>query len=293
MLQQIVHSARGRLAMGIAGSLIFAAGVNTFLVPLDLYTGGLLGVAQLLRTLFYLWREAADGYDFSGLLYFLLNIPIFLLAARSLGRRFVRRALICTASCTLFLSLLPVPPAPAIEDTLAGCLVGGILSGLGSGIMLTCGCSSGGLDIVGLYLEKRGISITIGRFNGLFNALLFLLCGLLFSVPTMIYSIIYTAFGSIVLDKVHQQSITVQVLIFTKTRQKETAAYITDTLHRGVTCWNGKGAYTGEEIHVLCTCLNKYEIGELRDRIAAIDPRAFLTVQEGVKVAGNFQKRLL
>ena len=75
--------------------------------------------------------------------------------------------------------------------------------------------------------------------------------------------------------------------------RQEAAEYITQTLHRGVTCWTGKGAYTGEEIQVLYTCLNKYEINELREALAAIDSHAFLSVQEGVKISGNFQKRLL
>ena len=293
MFQHTMRSPWGRLALGIAGSLIFAVGVNLFVVPLGLYTGGVLGVAQLLRTLIWSWLDVTNGYDFSGLLYYLLNVPIFLFAYRALGRSFFRSALVCTTTSTLFLSLVPVLSAPVVEDTLANCLVGGILTGFGSGVMLTCGCSSGGLDIVGLGLAKRGVSITIGRFNGLFNALLFGLCGILFSVPTMIYSIIYTVFGSVVLDKVHQQSINVQVLIFTKQHRQEAAEYITQTLHRGVTCWTGKGAYTGEEIQVLYTCLNKYEINELREALAAIDPHAFLSVQEGVKISGNFQKRLL
>ena len=293
MFQHTMRSPRGRLALGIGGSFIFAAGVNLFSVPLGLYTGGLLGVAQLLRTLIWSWLGEGGGYDFSGLLYYLLNVPIFLSAYRLLGRTFFRSALICTTASTFFLSLLPVLPAPVVEDTLANCLVGGILTGLGSGVMLTCGCSSGGLEIVGLCLAKKGIPITIGRFNGLFNALLFGLCGLLFSVPTMVYSMIYTVFGAVVLDRVHQQSINVQVLIFTKHCRKEAADYITGTLHRGVTCWTGEGAYTGEAIQVLYTCLSKYEINELRDALSAIDPRAFLSVQEGVKISGNFQRRLL
>ena len=293
MLQQTMRSPWGRLALGVGGSLIFAVGVNLFVVPLGLYTGGLLGVAQLLRSLVWSWMGVSGGYDFSGLLYYLLNIPIFLAAYRSLGRSFFRSALICTTTSTLFLSLVPVLSAPVVEDTLANCLVGGILTGLGSGIMLTCGCSSGGLDIVGLCLARRGARITIGKFNGVFNALLFLLCGALFSVPTMIYSMIYTVFSSVVLDKVHQQSINVQVIIFTKDHWREAADYIIKTLHRGVTRWSGEGAYTGQPVQVLYTCLNKYEINELRDAIAEIDPHAFLSVQEGARIFGNFQRRLL
>ena len=292
MLQQTIHSQRGRLLLGVAGSFLYAFAVNIFVVPMGLYTGGLLGVCQLLRTLIYQQLGVVNGFDFSGLLYFLANIPIFLTAYRVLGRGFFISSLTCTATSTLFLSLIPALPVPVVEDTLANCLVGGILTGVGCGLMLTCGCSSGGLDIVGLCMAKRGSRFTIGRFNIVFNALLYGLCGLLFSVGTMIYSIIYMVFSSVVLDKVHQQSINVQVLIFTKDRQAELADYITKELSRGVTYWTGEGGYTHQPVKVLCTCLSKYEINELRDVILKLDPHAFLTTQEGVKVMGNFPRRL-
>ncbi len=293
MLQQTMHSRWGRLSLGVAGSFLYALGVNLFAVPVGLYTGGLLGVAQLLRTLIYSYAGITGGYDFSGLLYYLLNIPIFLFAYTTLGKNFFRSALICTTTSTLFLSLVPIPTDMIIDDTLASCLVGGILTGLGSGTMLTCGCSSGGLDMAGLCMTKRGARFTIGRLNVLFNGALYVLCALLFSVPTAIYSIIYTVFGSVMLDKVHQQSINVQVLIFTKDRRREMTGYIMGELQRGVTCWRGEGGYTQEGLEVLCTCLNKYEINELRDVVLKIDPHAFLIVQEGVQVSGNFIRRLL
>lgn len=292
MFQHTIHNQWGRLLLGVAGSFLYAFAVNIFVVPMGLYTGGLLGVCQLLRTLIYQQMGIVNGYDFSGILYFLANVPIFIFAYRTLGKNFFISSLTCTATSTLFLSLIPALPAPVVEDILSNCLVGGILTGVGCGFMLTCGCSSGGLDIVGLCLAKRGSHFTIGRFNIIFNALLYSLCGLLFSVPTMIYSIIYTVFTSVMLDKVHQQSINVQVLIFTKDKQAELADYITHDLSRGVTYWTGEGGYTHQPVKVLCTCLSKFEINELRDVILKIDPHAFITTQEGVKVMGYFPKRL-
>ena len=291
MLHHTIKSRRGRLTAGILGSFLYAAGVNWFIVPLDLYTGGLLGACQLLRTLLQKWLESSPAFDVSGLLYFAVNIPIFLAAYRLLGKDFFQNALVCTFTSTLFLSLLPVPSAPLVHDTLAGCLLGGILTGLGGGIMLTNGCSSGGLEVIGLCLSKLGIRFTMGKFNLLFNAALYALCALFFDLPTMIYSIICTAFTAIMLDKAHQQSINVQVFIFTKFHEMEITGYITSHLHRGVTSWEGIGGYTREEVHVICACLNKYEINELRDVILSIDPHAFLTIQEGVGVTGNFQRR--
>ena len=290
MLRFPLKSEWGRLAGGIAGSLLHALAVNCFVVPLGLYTGGLLGAAQLLRTLA---QEVLglQGFDFSGLLYLLMNIPIFLLAYRSLGPLFFRKALICTVANTVFLSALPVLPTPPVADTLTACLMGGGLSGLGAGVMLTCGCSSGGLEILGLHLARRGNGLSLGQFNLLFNTLLYLLCGLLLSVDVMIYSILCTLFTTLVLDRAYQQSITVQALIFTKLPAEAITRRILAALHRGLTCWEGWGAYTGQRVHVLCVCLTKAEIADLRSALAALDPDAFLILQEGVRVGGSFARR--
>ncbi len=292
MFSSTIRSGRGRLLMAIAGALVYAVGVNFFAVPARLYTGGLLGAAQLVRTLLYRWAGVTGGYDFSGILYYALNVPVFLLAFRFMGRAFFRNALICTTACTLFLSAIPVLSVPLIEDTLANCLLGGALTGLGIGTILTAGSSSGGLDLLGLWLAKRGSSLTVGRFSLIFNAVLYALCGLLLSVPAMIYSTIFTVFSSVVLDRAYQQSINAEILIFTKDHAGEITRYITQRLSRGVTAWEGCGAYTGEEVHVLYACLSKYEIGDLREALHRIDPKSFYTVREGVRISGNFIRRL-
>ena len=90
----------------------------------------------------------------------------------------------------------------------------------------------------------------------------------------------------------HQQNVSVEALIFTRDDQDKLAHFIMEKLGRGVTYWNGVGAYTGTDLHVLCVCLSKYEIEELLHTVHAIDPHAFVTMQEGVRVHGNFQRKL-
>ena len=94
------------------------------------------------------------------------------------------------------------------------------------------------------------------------------------------------------LDRAYQQSINAEVLIFTKDHAGEITRYITQHLSRGVTAWEARGAYTGEAVHALYACLSKYEIGDLREALHRIDPRAFYTVREGIKISGNFIRRL-
>ena len=292
-MKTAMKSGWGRIAMAVTGALIYALGVNLFVVPLGLFTGGLMGLCQLLRSLVLMVLGVKTmTFDFAGIILLAFNVPLLILAYRSMGRVFFRNTLICSMAYTVFTSIVPIPPAPLVEDMLTGCLLGGVIYGVGSGLALTSGCCGGGLDLLGLYLAKRGVKTTIGRFNLAFNAALFITCGVLFDLSILIYSALNTIFNAMAIDRAHRQSVTVQVLIFTKKEQPELDRFIMDNLHRGVTRWEGKGVYTGEATHILCVCMNKYEIDDLREALRQIDPKAFFIVQEGVHVSSNFERRL-
>lgn len=293
MIYSALHNRWLRLLAAVFGTLLSAAALNLFIVPLNLYTGGLMGVCQLVRTLLQTYGGLNFGtFDIAGILYFLLNIPILLFAYKTLGRSLVIGTLICTVTYSLFYSIIPIPTQPVVSDMLTACLLGGILTGVGSGIILTCGCSGGGLDVVGLCLSKRGSHVTVGKFSLGFNAALYTACLFLFDASVAIYSIIYNFFTAMVMDRMHQQNISVQAMIITRGDEQELANFIIEKLGRSVTYWNGTGAYTGENVHVLCVCLSKYEIEELRHAVRSIDPHAFLVVEEGVQVDGNFPRKL-
>ena len=293
MLNTAMHRPRLRMLACILGELIAAFSLNYFIVPLGLYSGGSMGVCQLIRTLLQIWGGLSFGdYDIAGILYFLSNIPILLYARGILGRKFVLKTVVCTMAFSLFYSVIPAPSTMVVHDTLTACLLGGILTGVGSGLVLTCGGSGGGLDVIGLCLSKKGSRFTVGRFSMTFNAFLYALCLILFTPETAIYSVIYNFASAMVVDKAHQQNISVQALIFTRAGERELGRVIMDELGRGVTWWEGVGAYTGENVHVLCVCLSKYEIEELFHTVHEMDPHAFITLQEGVRIYGNFQKKL-
>lgn len=293
MVYNTLHNRWLRLVAALAGEFIAALGVNLFIVPLGLYSGGTLGVCQLIRTLLQTYLHADFGaVDIAGILYFLSNIPILMFAWKILGRGLAVRTVACTVAYSVFYSMIPVPGAPIVDEYLTACLLGGLLTGAGSGLVLTCGCSGGGLDVVGLCLSKRGSSFTVGRFSLTFNAFLYAACLVLFNPEVAIYSVIYNFFTTMTLDRMHQQSINVQALIFTREDEQALGRFIMEKLGRGVTYWSGTGAYTGAGIHVLCVCLSKYEIEELLHAVHTMDPHAFFTVQERVRVYGNFQRKV-
>lgn len=293
MFYNTLHNHWARIATAVIGELIAAGALNLFIVPLNFYTGGVMGACQLIRTLLqHAFALTFDAYDPAGILYFFVNFPLLLMVYKDLGKSMAAKAVICTVSYSLFCTIIPIPAAPIVSDYLTACLLGGILTGIGSGIALTCGGTAGGLEAAGLCLSKRGSHFSVGRVSLAFNAVLYFICLLLFSPEVAIYSIIYVFFGSIVMDRIHQQNINIQMLIFTKADIESASRYIMDELGRGVTCWPGIGAYTGEGLNVMCVCLSRFEIEEVVQSIRSLDEHAFMTVQEDVRVYGNFLRKL-
>lgn len=292
MLHKAMQNKGARIAIAVFATFLYALGVNLFIVPVGLYSGGMVGLSQVIRTVLTERVALPAGVDIAGILYFLLNVPMLIIGWKELGRGFLVRTLICVGASSFFLSVIHAPASPILEERLAACVVGGILCGFALGLALTCGCSTGGLDIIGLCLSKRGSRFTVGRFSMSFNVLLYAACALLFDIQTAIYSVIYTAFCSLFIDKGHQQNISVQVLIFTKDEDPELPQNIMSRLGRGVTYWQGKGAYTGSDIRVLCVCVSKFEVAELQETVRELDPQAFFIVQEGVRIGGNFTRKI-
>ena len=173
MLDKVLHNRWPRVGAALFGSLLLALAINLFIVPQHLYSSGLLGLCQVIRTLLDTKLGIRfDNFDLAGTLYLAANLPLLLLAYKTMGRSFVAMLALCTVSNSVFLSIIPIPATPIISDVLTSCLVGGILAGFSNGLVLTCGASCGGLDILGLYLSKKTKGFTVGRFSLLFNAVL-------------------------------------------------------------------------------------------------------------------------
>lgn len=273
----------------IGGSLLYALGMNLFLTPLHLFSGGGVGLAQLL-TLFLEQLIDVGSINLYGIVYMLINIPLLLLAYFQLGQKFFLKTLIGSGAISLFITLIPTLAVPIVDDYLTSVLIGGIASGAGIGIILIAGGSGGGIDVVAMWAAKKFKNASVGKISLYFNVLLYAVMLFLFDVETVIYSLIYTVIFTLVLDKTHYQNINVRVMIFTKKDGIDKA--INEQTGRGVTKWDGCGAYTKESTQILVSCINKYEVNEMMEIVQGIDPQAFVIVDENVIVNGNFEKRL-
>lgn len=279
------------LLYSICGGVLFAVGVNLFITPLDLYNGGFMGIAQLIRTFLTSALHLSFGQtDIAGIIYFMVNLPLLYLAWSKMGRGFFFRTVVTVIVQTAALTFIPIPERSLIDDRLTSCVIGGIVAGFGTGLVLRGGSSGGGQDILGLYFTKKFRNFSVGKMATIINVFVYGICLLMFNLETVIYSLIYGVISSVACDRIHIQNINMSVMIFTKKLGISKA--IMNEMGRGVTNWDGAGAYTNETSYILFVMISKYEVNQIRRIVHNIDPNAFMIFTEGCSVEGNFEKRL-
>lgn len=274
----------------LLGSFLFCAGLNWFIVPVGLYNGGTVGIAQIIRTLLQSVLPLPKNFDIAGLINFIINVPLLVIAYRKFGRSLFAKTLFSVITQTLLFSILMIPSSPIIKEYIASCLIGGIFAGTGVGITLRAGGSGGGADVLGLYFTQKYKGFSVGKMSLIINGIVYGTCAILFQLPVAIYSIIYSAVYSLAVDKTHLQNINSSVMIFTK--QKELYHMIVKKMERGTTYWKGMGGYTDTDTYVVICVLSKYEIQHLKHILEKEDPDAFVIVNEGLQILGNYEVRL-
>ena len=152
-IMEIIHWNINDLTRVIIGSILFCIAINYFVVPNHLYTGGILGLAQLLRSIIIEVFNIKTSFDFSGIIYYLINVPLFIVAYKTISKKFFFRTLFAVSIQAIMLSM--IPSKLLIEDTLTNVIVGGLIGGVGVGMILSSGASTGGTDIIGLALARK------------------------------------------------------------------------------------------------------------------------------------------
>ena len=226
----------------------------------------------------------------AGIINFILNVPLFYIAYRFVSKQFFSRTVTCLVVQTILLSIIPIPAKPVFDDLLLDALAGGVLTGYGLGLVLRSKGCSGGVDIVGIYFLKRDIKVTVGKMSIIVNAVVYVICAALFDLNIACYSVIYAAIISYTMDKTHYQSINMLCFIITKHRDLQKS--LTNAIGRGVTYWDGKGAFSANDVTVNAVVISKYEVKELKRIVNEIDPDAFVFMSEGIPVDGYYLKKL-
>ena len=280
-----------QLLYAVAGDLIYTLGFNLLIVPIALYSGGFMGISQLIHHfLTEIMIYIPASLNLTGILYYLINIPIFIFGYKIMGKAFILKSLFATTVLTVFLMVVPIPTTPIVGDYLTACIIGGIICGYACGLMLRGRLTGGGQDVIGMCLTKLYPGFSVGKVNILINGMVYLVCFLLFDVEIVIYSLIFATVQALVADKTHVQNINMTAMIFTK--KTGIAKAVMEEMGRGVTDWVGEGAYTQQETNVLLIVISKYEMAQLKGIVHKVDPNAFMIFTEGCSVDGNFERRI-
>ena len=273
------RSAAAFAAKIIIGDILFALGFNLFLKPNGLNAGGLSGLAMVLVHFL--------GFGTVGLITGVVNLPLFVIGGKKLGKNFFFGSLMGMTFLSLAIDLLAWLPKPEVEPLIAA-LYGGAICGVGLGVVFTSGGSTGGSDIVVRLLKLRYRHVPIGIINICFDLCVAALTGLAFQdVNSALYSGVAIFITGNVVDAVVYRFDYSKVALIISPRYEEVAKMITTQLERGATFLQGQGVYKGNDTKVVLTAVKKQQLPELKRLVSEIDPDAFVIVQEAHQVLGD------
>lgn len=269
----------GWIPATVFGSAVFAVGFAFFLLPGDMNAGGISGLAQVVSHLL--------GFGSVGTLSILINLPLFILGGMKIGKRFFAGSLLGMVLSSLLIDLLDGLVVLNLEPLVA-VLYGGVLCGLGLGIVFVCGTSTGGSDILIRLLKMKYRNVPIGQISMYFDAAVVILTGIVFrDVTKALYTGVAVFVTSQVIDAVVYRFDYSKVALIISKEYEEIARQIGIRLDRGATFLHGEGSYHHNPTKVVLAAVKKQQVAELKELVTAIDPNAFIIVQEAHQVLGD------
>ncbi len=279
----------------VATSILRAFAVETFFVPNRIANGGASGVATILAVNI----QALQGYQ--GLIAFLINVPLLILAFFFLNKKFVFMTLLATAISSGFTQIVSfinvqltnqgISPITFTTDPLAATVAGGILWGIALGYLLKINCSTGGSDIVGLLIQNKFPNSKVVWIIFAFDCMIGVIGGLImpagYKMKTAVYAVIAIYTASFVADVIQRGFVsTVEFKIITNKHQ-EIANFIINDLHRSITAFKATGMFTRSDKYFLICVVRKRQMQIVKSKIKEIDPNAFFYISGVTDISGN------
>ncbi|WP_052475935.1 YitT family protein [Cohnella kolymensis] len=272
-------SALGPVFLMIISAALVACGFKMLLIPQQLLSSGVSGVAMVVGYL--------SGWNI-GWLYFALNVPILLWGYRALGLRFIALSMVTVVATTVFLQFIPL--MDITNDRLLAAVFGGVLVGLGTAVTFRYGGSSGGFDILAAIITRYR-DVPIGILTVVLNTFVIVTLGVMQKDwNAALYSMLSIYLTGRVIDMMHTPHLKVTALIVTNQSQELRQRLM--QIPRGVTIIQTTGAYTSEQRDLLMTVTTRYELAELKRLVKEIDPKAFVNIVPTVEVIGSFRRHM-
>ncbi|MFW3577614.1 YitT family protein [Vagococcus fluvialis] len=268
-------------AIVIFAGVILAVALNLFLIPANVFSAGVNGLAQLFSGILL------NSFDIkldTGILIFLMNIPIAILGWIKLGKSATIFSLLTVLSVTIMTLIIPV--VEITDNQLMNGIVGGVLTGVAVGLTMKFGFSTGGMDIVSLVLSKT-TGRSVGSLMMIINAFIIATAGFVFDWESALYTVISIYVTTQVVDRIHTRHQKVTAFVITY-KPEEVIHSIQNEIVRGMTLLPGTGVYSRKETSVIMTVVTKYELYALEQAVYLADQNSFINILPTQTIVGNF-----
>lgn len=273
-----------RLMFIALGAFVAAFALQGFLIPNNMIDGGVVGISIMLS---YITKGNL------GLIILFINAPFIFLALKKLGKAFVFNTLY--ASAMLGVGVNVFTNHIATDDILLATVFGGVVLGIGVGIVLRNSAAMDGTEILAIRIAKK-IGFSIGEIIMFFNIFIYTAAGFLYGWDKAMYSVLVYFITYKVIDLVLEGLNESKSINIISDKAEVIGNAIIKKLDVGVTYIKGRGGYTGVEKDIIYCVISRLEIANLKDLVKAIDPRAFIAIEnvhevEGVRIKEINSKR--
>lgn len=260
----------------LLGCLIGSLAYPAFLIPNNIAPGGLTGVATIIN---YLTGLPVGTVSLA------MNLPLFLASYKTMGRSFFIRSFIATVLFSLFIDLIPLPALT--HDMLLGSVFGGLILGIGLGLILRGGATTGGTDMLARMVHKHLSFISVGAYLFIFDFLVIVGAAFTMIPEAALYALICIAISSKTVDLVMAGFGTAKACFIITTKANEIASHVLNDMERGATLLDATGAYSGKHRHVLICIVSNRETMQLKRIVKQEDPVAFMFVTDTHETLGE------
>lgn len=270
------------LSSALLGGMIFALSVAWIASPSGLVTGGVSGIGILLK-------ELTNGRVPIFVTGIVLNIPLFIICTVQRGFGFILRSCVAFLTLTAALSVFENVSVPfdLQGDLTVSALLYGIISGIGLGLVLRAGATSGGTDMLAAILKKRKPTLSISALIAVIDTVIVLLGAFVFGLRISLYAIAALFVSAKTIDLVLSGLGSSKSVFIISEKSIDIANLISTQLCRGVTGMEAVGMYTGEKRKMLFTVVSSRELASLRRIVGVCDPKAFVTIGDAKQVLGE------
>lgn len=268
----------------ILGGFIYSAAVTMLISPNEISPGGFTGIATVLQYLFGLP---------TGAMLFALNIPVLIMGFISFGGIFIFKTAAATVIMSLTLEICEAILPVFKVDKILVCVFGGILMGLGLSLIMLKGATSGGVDIIAKFINRRYPHLTVGRLILFSDALVVAVTAIVYkNIESALYSVVSLYASSKIVDVMLYGSDKGKIIYIITNKAKEISNEIISVLQRGVTEINVVGSFTGKERKMLMCTVRRQEVSLVLNITRNLDNDSFIVVGEAGEIFGQGFKKI-